>query len=295
MDVNHVQSALCFPTFPRFCGQTFTEAKDRELGLLCVRAYNDWMVEEWCGPQAAGRLIPLTLIPLWDAELAARGGAPQRRPRRTRRRLLRDTAAPRTALRPHRRVGPLPRGLRRDRHGHRHAHRVQQPDAVDLRGRPAGRRLHHHLRQLLLLDGGLADERQVRALPEPQGHVRGGPDRLDPVHPRARRRGLGGEPRLGRRRRQGPPAAVRTLHRARLRLLLRRRLRAEEPRRDRRGRTCCTRPTTPTPTPPGRSRREVGEAQMGHLDADVVDRIVRRQRDRAPGADGGRAVGRTGR
>lgn len=54
MDVNHVQSALCFPTFPRFCGQTFTEAKDRELGLLGVRAYNDWMVEEWCGPEAHG-------------------------------------------------------------------------------------------------------------------------------------------------------------------------------------------------------------------------------------------------
>jgi predicted TIM-barrel fold metal-dependent hydrolase len=71
MDVNHVQSALCFPTFPRFCGQTFTEAADRELGLLSVRAYNDWMVEEWCGPEARGRLIPLTLIPLWDPQLAA--------------------------------------------------------------------------------------------------------------------------------------------------------------------------------------------------------------------------------
>ncbi|MFI9720486.1 amidohydrolase family protein [Streptomyces sp. NPDC052396] len=70
MDLNHVQSALCFPTFPRFCGQTFTEATDRELALLCVRAYNDWMVEEWCGT-AGGRLIPLTLIPLWDPELAA--------------------------------------------------------------------------------------------------------------------------------------------------------------------------------------------------------------------------------
>lgn len=70
-DVNHALSALCFPTFPRFCGQTFTEAKDREPGLLGVRAYNDWMVEEWCGPEVRGRLIPLTLIPLWDAELAA--------------------------------------------------------------------------------------------------------------------------------------------------------------------------------------------------------------------------------
>jgi len=71
MDVNHLEASLCFPTFPRFCGQTFTEAQDKELGLLCVKAYNDWMVEEWCGPEAKGRLIPLTLIPLWDAELAA--------------------------------------------------------------------------------------------------------------------------------------------------------------------------------------------------------------------------------
>ena len=70
MDRNWTESSLCFPTFPRFCGQTFYEAKDRELGLACVIAYNDWMVEEWCG-DSDGRLIPLCLIPLWDAELAA--------------------------------------------------------------------------------------------------------------------------------------------------------------------------------------------------------------------------------
>jgi predicted TIM-barrel fold metal-dependent hydrolase len=70
MELNHVDKSLCFPTFPRFCGQTFTEAADRELGLACVRAYNDWMVEEWCG-DSGGRLVPLTIVPLWDAELAA--------------------------------------------------------------------------------------------------------------------------------------------------------------------------------------------------------------------------------
>jgi predicted TIM-barrel fold metal-dependent hydrolase len=70
MELNHVEASLCFPTLPRFCGQTFTEAKDHELGLACVRAYNDWMVEEWCG-DSAGRLIPLVIVPLWDAELAA--------------------------------------------------------------------------------------------------------------------------------------------------------------------------------------------------------------------------------
>ncbi|MBV9953129.1 MAG: amidohydrolase, partial [Acidimicrobiia bacterium] len=70
MDVNHVEASLAFPSFPRFCGQEFMEAKDKELSDLCVKAYNDWMVEEWCG-DSDGRLIPLTIIQLWDAELAA--------------------------------------------------------------------------------------------------------------------------------------------------------------------------------------------------------------------------------
>jgi predicted TIM-barrel fold metal-dependent hydrolase len=70
MDVGWVEASLAFPSFPRFCGQTFLEAKDRDLALLCVKAYNDWMVEEWCAG-SGGRLIPLCLVPLWDAELAA--------------------------------------------------------------------------------------------------------------------------------------------------------------------------------------------------------------------------------
>ncbi len=70
MDLNWVEASLCFPTFPRFCGQTFLDAKDKELALLCVKAYNDWMVDEWCA-ESGGRLIPLCLIPLWDAQLAA--------------------------------------------------------------------------------------------------------------------------------------------------------------------------------------------------------------------------------
>ena len=70
MTVNHVQASLCFPNYPRFCGQRFLEAKDRVLADLCVRAYNDWMVEEWCGG-SDGRLIPLCLVQLWDPELAA--------------------------------------------------------------------------------------------------------------------------------------------------------------------------------------------------------------------------------
>ena len=71
MDLNHVQASLCFPTFPRFCGQVFAERRDKELALACVEAYNDWMVDEWAG-DSDGRLVPLCIVPLWDAELAAR-------------------------------------------------------------------------------------------------------------------------------------------------------------------------------------------------------------------------------
>lgn len=72
MNDQHVQASMGFPTFPRFCGQAFSEqsTNDRDFGLACVRAYNDWMVEEWCG-DAGGRLIPLPVVPLWSAELAA--------------------------------------------------------------------------------------------------------------------------------------------------------------------------------------------------------------------------------
>jgi predicted TIM-barrel fold metal-dependent hydrolase len=70
MDANWIESSLCFPTFPRFCGQTFLEAQDKDVALACVKAYNDWMVEEWCA-DPSGRLIPLIIIPLWDAGLAA--------------------------------------------------------------------------------------------------------------------------------------------------------------------------------------------------------------------------------
>jgi predicted TIM-barrel fold metal-dependent hydrolase len=70
MELNWVEASLSFPSFPRFCGQTFLEAKDREVAEACVYAYNDWMIDEWCG-DSGGRLIPLPIIPLWDAELAA--------------------------------------------------------------------------------------------------------------------------------------------------------------------------------------------------------------------------------
>ncbi len=70
MTMNHVEASLSFPNYPRFCGQLFMRGHDKELARLCVEAYNDWQVEEWCAG-SNGRLIPLCLVPMWDVELAA--------------------------------------------------------------------------------------------------------------------------------------------------------------------------------------------------------------------------------
>jgi predicted TIM-barrel fold metal-dependent hydrolase len=72
MDIDGVQSSLCFPNlFVRFCGQRFLEAKDKAVALDCVRAYNDFLHEEWASP-SGGRLQGAMVIPLWDAEESAR-------------------------------------------------------------------------------------------------------------------------------------------------------------------------------------------------------------------------------
>ena len=70
MDRAKIERSLCFPNSMRFAGQLFLWLDDKDLGLACVRAYNDFMVEEWAG-ESGGRLIPLCVVPLWDAELAA--------------------------------------------------------------------------------------------------------------------------------------------------------------------------------------------------------------------------------
>lgn len=71
MDESGILTSVCFPSFSRFCGQTFLKFKDKELAFLCVQAYNDFMIDEWCG-SAPGRFVPLIVLPLWDPKLAAK-------------------------------------------------------------------------------------------------------------------------------------------------------------------------------------------------------------------------------
>jgi predicted TIM-barrel fold metal-dependent hydrolase len=70
MDMVNVERSLCFPNTVRFCGQVFLWMKDKRLALACIQAYNNWLVEEWCG-DSGGRLLPVGLIPLWDPVGAA--------------------------------------------------------------------------------------------------------------------------------------------------------------------------------------------------------------------------------
>jgi predicted TIM-barrel fold metal-dependent hydrolase len=70
MDQGGVLASMLFPSFPRYCGQVFHEAKDKELALLCVRAWNDFILEELAGAYP-GRFIPMMIIPLWSPKGAA--------------------------------------------------------------------------------------------------------------------------------------------------------------------------------------------------------------------------------
>lgn len=70
-DMDHVGilASMCFPTMPGFGGTYLNNNPDRDLSLACVRAYNDFITEQWCGA-APGRLIPAVLLPMWDPQLA---------------------------------------------------------------------------------------------------------------------------------------------------------------------------------------------------------------------------------
>jgi predicted TIM-barrel fold metal-dependent hydrolase len=70
MDQGNVLASMLFPSFPRYCGQVFHEANDKDVALACVRAWNDFILEELAGA-FPGRFIPMMIIPLWDPTAAA--------------------------------------------------------------------------------------------------------------------------------------------------------------------------------------------------------------------------------
>jgi predicted TIM-barrel fold metal-dependent hydrolase len=53
-----------------FCGSVYSGCSDPELGLACVRAFNDWYAEEWVGPYRE-RFVPIGITYLADPEAGA--------------------------------------------------------------------------------------------------------------------------------------------------------------------------------------------------------------------------------
>ncbi|WP_037570317.1 amidohydrolase family protein [Phaeacidiphilus oryzae] len=72
MDLGGIWAMLNFPSqITGFCGRVFSFAKDPEVGRACVRAWNDWLYEEWylAYPQ---RIIPCGIAYLTDPAEAVR-------------------------------------------------------------------------------------------------------------------------------------------------------------------------------------------------------------------------------
>jgi predicted TIM-barrel fold metal-dependent hydrolase len=70
MDSDGVWGQLCFPNYARFAGHRFfLNVKDPDLGLRCLRAYNDYLLDEWCATDP-GRLFGAVILPLHDVTLA---------------------------------------------------------------------------------------------------------------------------------------------------------------------------------------------------------------------------------
>ena len=67
-----VLASVAFPSFPRFGGMLFTHFKDKELASLCVQAWNDFILDEWCPAGPPGMFVPMIICQVWDPGLAAK-------------------------------------------------------------------------------------------------------------------------------------------------------------------------------------------------------------------------------
>ena len=69
MDEAGVFAEVLFPNIAGLGSQNFLSLKEPELMLDCVRAYNDFLIEEWAAVDR-NRLLPMCCTPFWDVEKA---------------------------------------------------------------------------------------------------------------------------------------------------------------------------------------------------------------------------------
>ena len=160
MDLDGVYATLCFPSLiAGFAGTIFAKSKDPELGLACLRAWNDWHIEEWAGPHP-DRIIPLQLAWLHDPEIAAADV------RRNAERGFKAVSFPENpvdleaAVDAHRSLGSVPARVRGDADRRLPAQRIVVVDRGPL-ARRAARAVH------------VACSRSTRSSPRPTGCGRG--------------------------------------------------------------------------------------------------------------------------
>lgn len=65
---NGIFASVAFPTLPGFGGRKFATFEDKDLALICVQAWNDYMLEEWCAA-APEQFVPMHILPVWDVDL----------------------------------------------------------------------------------------------------------------------------------------------------------------------------------------------------------------------------------
>ena len=70
-----ILASVLFPTLPRFAGTLFLTFKDKDLADVCVQAYNDFVIDEWCPGGPPGMFVPTIISPAV--------GSRARRPRRS--------------------------------------------------------------------------------------------------------------------------------------------------------------------------------------------------------------------
>ncbi|MEO8691909.1 MAG: amidohydrolase family protein [Acidimicrobiales bacterium] len=72
MDIGGIWASVNFPSsITGFCGRVFFNAKDREVGLACIEAWNNWLFQEWHQAYPE-RIVPMGITYLADTEWAVR-------------------------------------------------------------------------------------------------------------------------------------------------------------------------------------------------------------------------------
>ncbi len=61
MDASAVERSVLYPSVAGVGGETFAVIGENELERDCVRAYNDWLIEEWAA--ASSRFVPQCIVP----------------------------------------------------------------------------------------------------------------------------------------------------------------------------------------------------------------------------------------